>query len=99
MPGIVARTCEEDKSILPGVPFVSPHRDSTPSWHRLCRCGIATHQQNLQLVGLHRLPRRSRTSRPETESSHRETLLAKPEPLTVIHQNFHGGPPTIAEDE
>src|ERR1700674_5797097 len=74
------------------------HVEPTPRRRRLGLRRIPAHQQHLQFVCLQRFGLR-RTGRPEAEPPARQTLLATPEPLAVIHERFDRGTSAITEDE
>src|SRR4030065_531647 len=60
---------------------------------------IATGQQHAQLVRLQSLGRPGGVLRPPRKPSLRQTLLAQPEPLTVIDQDLDRLTTAVAEDE
>jgi len=58
---------------------------------------VAAREQNRQGVRGENLP--GRCLGPETEATLRQALLAQPEALAIIDQEFDSGTPAVAEDE
>src|SRR5271157_4951014 len=73
-------------------------RQRTPRGGNFSGRWVATHDQQLELVGRQFPGCLGRTDRPETEPARRQPTMAEPKPGSVIGKDFNGRTSPVAKD-